>query len=48
MFKVIEDMVLINTSKNAPQLLNYRDESLTSRVTTPVGTGLRSRFVAGS
>ena len=34
---VIEDMVLINTFENAPQTLN---------TTTPVGTGLRSRFVA--
>ena len=36
---VIEDMVLINTFENAPQTLN---------ITTPVGTGLRSRFVASS
>ena len=36
---VIEDMVLINTFENAPQTLN---------TTTPVGTGLRSRFMASS
>ena len=35
---VIEDIVLINTFENAPQTLN---------TATPVGTGLRSRFVAG-
>ena len=36
---VIEDMVLINTSENAPQILN---------TTRPVETDLRSRFVGGS